>query len=166
MDSFDTYFGLHWIALPIYHCSHSQDEDDDDDEETKRQTWISPLSFQSCLPANITISQFLKALFWFGEAVPIKTARKNSGMSPKNFRSLYYYMRMLMTVKVQKLQLLMPKLGGPNRIVCIDETYFTQKKRNAAGFVGRIPEGNKTIVLGMTNFFWTLARKLGTFTCL
>ncbi len=35
----------------------------------------------------------------------------------------------------------------PNTAVCIDETWFTQKKRNISGFCGRLTRGHKTMVL-------------------
>ena len=34
------------------------------------------------------------------------------------------------------------KLGGPGRIVCIDETHITRKSRNRGGFQGRTTLGH------------------------
>ena len=40
------------------------------------------------------------------------------------------------------------KIGGPNVIVAVDETFITRKKRNKGGFFGHVTNGNKLIVLG------------------
>ena len=39
------------------------------------------------------------------------------------------------------------KLGGPGRIVCIDETHITRKSNNRGGFQGRTTLGHQTIVM-------------------
>ena len=41
------------------------------------------------------------------------------------------------------------QLGGQtDRVVVVDETFFTKKKKNTGGFVGRTTLGHKTIVMG------------------
>ena len=40
------------------------------------------------------------------------------------------------------------KIGGPGKIVCIDESHLTKAKRNKGGFQGRRTVGHKTIMMG------------------
>jgi hypothetical protein len=41
----------------------------------------------------------------------------------------------------------MTKIGGPGRIVCVDETHITRKKKSRSGFRGRATKGHQTIVI-------------------
>jgi transposase-like protein len=41
----------------------------------------------------------------------------------------------------------MTKIGGPGRIVCVDETHITHKKKSRSGFRGRTTKGHQTIVI-------------------
>ena len=63
-------------------------------------------------------------------------------------RKAVYTFRQMMAIWVKDKQS-GRLLGGPGRFVAIDETYITKKRRNAAGFVGRLTAGHKTAILGM-----------------
>ena len=53
------------------------------------------------------------------------------------------------------------QLGGQtDRVVVVDETFFTKKKKNTGGFVGRTTLGHKTIVMGFWSCSCLLAKPL------
>ena len=41
------------------------------------------------------------------------------------------------------------RVGGANKIICVDETFITKRKRNRAGFQGRRARGHTTVILGV-----------------
>ncbi len=57
----------------------------------------------------------------------------------------------------------MAKVGGRGKIVVINETYFTRKKRNAGGFCGRQTHGHKVIVLGIVELDLVIRKETGQF---
>ena len=99
------------------------------------RTWRQPGTLQVRLARNMSITEYLRALYWFLEPVPFATVLKQSGMSEKTYRRLCYQLRSIMFEKIQAMQDSLPLLGGRGRAVCIDETYFTKKKRSRGGFV-------------------------------
>ena len=44
------------------------------------------------------------------------------------------------------------KLGGPGRVVVVDETYLTSRKRNRGNFRGRPTLGHKTCIMGLVEW--------------
>ena len=97
----------------------------------------------------MSCTEYLKGVYWFLEPVPITTVLKHTGLSKHCYRLLAYYLRTMMFEEIQGLQSSLPLLGGPGKVVCIDETYFTKKKRSRGGFTGAVTIGHKTVVLGM-----------------
>ena len=75
----------------------------------------------------MSITQYVKGLYWFLEPVPQATVIKQAGMCPRTFRLLSYCLRTMMFEKMEAFQASAPMLGGEGRAVCIDETYFTKK---------------------------------------
>ena len=43
------------------------------------------------------------------------------------------------------------KLGGVGKAVCVDETFFTKKKRSEGGFSGSTTLGHQTMVMAALN---------------
>ena len=97
----------------------------------------------------MSITEYLRALYWFLEPVPFHTVIKQSRIAEKTYRQLCYQLRTMMFEKMQEVQGTLPLLGGRGKAVCIDETYFTKKKRCRGGWVGHVTLGHKTVVLGM-----------------
>ena len=56
------------------------------------------------------------------------------------------------------------KIGGRGKIVCIDETFITRKKRNRGGFRGRTTLGHQTIVMAGVELDgpWAGRKELGS----
>ena len=113
------------------------------------RTWRQDGTLQVRLARNMSITEYLRALYWFLEPVPFHTVIKQSGIAEKTYRQLCYQLRTMMFEKMQEVQGTLPLLGGRGKAVCIDETYFTKKKRCRGGWVGHVTLGHKTVVLGM-----------------
>ena len=60
--------------------------------------------------------------------------------------AVYHYLRDMVSAFMTKIY---PagKIGGPDKVVCIDETYITKKKKNRGGFRGRQSLGYKTCIM-------------------
>ena len=127
------------------HCSFQfpLDEPGSDESETRRRrkvcnkrlTWRQPLSFQAKLCRNLRPKEYLKSLYWFIDQVPLHVARKQAGVSEKQWRGLSYNLRKLMRDDIER-QGAGVKLGGRGKVVCVDETFFTKKRRTRGGFQG------------------------------
>ena len=116
---------------------------------SRNRTWRSAGTLHKLLPNTMTITQYVKGLYWFSEGISDKNARKQSGLSVKAWRKLSTEIRLLMFQDIENLQRTLPRLGGPGCFVAIDECYFTKRKQVKGGFQGRRTIGNKTCVLGM-----------------
>jgi transposase-like protein len=124
-------------------------------------TWRLPGTLAHNLPSNVKPVQLVKGIYWYMQEVPLKTVRAQCNLAEKSARALFYHLRMIMTARVFQLQGSLPMLGGPGRVVCIDETFFTKKKRAKGGFQGRYTVGHKTIVLGMTELYLDTRKETG-----
>ena len=116
---------------------------------SRNRTWRSAGTLHKLLPNTMTITQYVKGLYWFSEGISDKNARKQSGLSVKAWRKLSTEIRLLMFQDIENLQRTLPRLGGPGCFVATDECYFTKRKQVKGGFQGRRTIGNKTCVLGM-----------------
>ena len=94
-----------------------------------------------------TVQSFLRGLYWFAECAWHKVAAKQSKMTPKTYSRLVYALPciMKMTWDVEAAQ---PKLGGPGKIVAIDEI-FSPRKRSVVEGPGSSCQWTQQIVLGM-----------------
>ena len=90
----------------------------------------------------------MKSLYWFIDQVPLHVARKQAGVSEKQWRDLSYNLLKLMRDDIER-QGAGAKLGGRGKVVCVDETFFTKKRRTRGGFQGNPSAGTQTIILGM-----------------
>lgn len=143
------------------HCRRRVPREDVDDEDSeadssprdrmrmcnKRMTWRQNGSFQKDLPNTMKPINLLKGLYWFLEGTTTKTGRKQSQLTEKQWSLLSWKIRKTMFEDLNEGG--GEKLGGRGVAVCVDETFFTKKKKVRGGFTGRLTAGNKTIVLGM-----------------
>ena len=91
------------------------------------------------------MQSLVKVLYFFVQLAPLKQVRLQTGLSFRTVRDIFYTIRIMMLEKANMSQG-EGKLGGRGRVVCIDETYFTMRKRNRAGFVGQPTRGNVRVV--------------------
>ena len=129
----------------------ASEEDDEKAPKHKRcnykKSWRDHGDLPFYMPASMTPSQYLRTLYWFSSDAPQKQVLKETGLAEKTWAKIRDKIRDLLWLVIQQ-QFNRVQLGGPRRVVVIDETFFTKKKVNAGGFVGRRTMGNKTIVMG------------------
>ena len=101
-------------------------------------------------------------LYWFCSDAPQKQILKETGLADKAWAKIRTILRALLWLVIQQ-QFARVQLGGAGRVVVIDETFFTKKKTNAGGFVGRNTAGHKTIVMGFLEL--DLATRKATGAC-
>ena len=135
-------------------------KDDEEFEEVRsycncKKTWRTKGSFQHTLPCALSVEQLVKGLYWFAPNIPLTTVQKEIGLTLKSLRELYYQIRLVM------FSAALPKLGGLRRIVVVDETYFTRRKRCKGGLGGRVTWGMKVSLLGMVELDMNTRKETG-----
>ena len=160
-----SYCHLHCTAR-LQEVFPASEEDDEKAPTHKRcnykKTWRNQGDLSYYLPASMTPSQYLRTLYWFSSDAPQKQVLKETGLAEKTWAKIRNKIRDLLWLVIQQ-QFNRVQLGGPGRVVVIDETFFTRKKTNAGGFVGRSTMGNKTIVMGFLEL--DLATRKATGAC-
>jgi transposase-like protein len=78
---------------------------------------------------------------------PVNEASHETGVHRNTVGEVYHILRDTVTAYMQKITG-NRQIGGPGKIVCIDETHISKKKRNRGGFVGRWTRGNQTVFMG------------------
>ena len=132
-------------------------QDDEDDESAgssspkkkmcnKKLTWRRPGTLAHYCARTMGPDKYLRCLYWFSDDCPYRTARKHAKASPKVWGTFVHRVRSILWLVMSRGQ---DQLGGPGKIVAVDETWLTTKKRVRGGFRGRETAGTKTTVLGM-----------------
>ncbi|CAE7555937.1 unnamed protein product [Symbiodinium microadriaticum] len=160
-----SYCHLHCTAR-LQEVFPASEEDDEKAPTHKRcnykKTWRNQSDLPYFLPASMTPSQYLRTLYWFSSDAPQKQVLKETGLAETTWAKIRNKIRDLLWLVIQQ-QFNRVQLGGPGRVVVIDETFCTRKKTNAGGFVGRSTMGNKTIVMGFLEL--DLATRKATGAC-
>ena len=121
---------------------------------------MSP-AFAKDLPA-LSPSQ-LTHIFWhWSQMHSIEEAAFDTDVHEDTIATVYDWLRDSVTTYMQQVNA-NTKIGGPGRIVCLDETHITKKKRNKGGFPGRETLGHDTIIMGGVelNGVWTGRKQTG-----
>ena len=101
----------------------------------KKMTWRRPGTLPNYLGNNFKPAEYLASLYWFASDSSYKAARKQAGVSMKNWRGFATKIRGILRLSVARFS--SAQLGGDGRIVCVDETFLTKKStaRVASGAV-------------------------------
>lgn len=115
----------------------------------QKHAWRIPNTLPWELPCNMKTDEYLKSLYWSTQNVSSATAARNAGVKLRTYNELQTMLRHIYHWDVMQGWQDEGQLGGPGRVVCVDETYWTRKKHQKSGFMGRRTAGNKTIMIGM-----------------
>ena len=148
---------LHCTARSTVEPTQRDEENSGDEASSgKRQkmcnrklTWRRPGTLPYYCARTMSPDVYLKCLYWFSDDCPYKTGRRHAGASSKIWSKFVFRARSILWLVVSKLQDGQGQMGGPGKIVAVDETWLTTKKRTRGGFRGRETAGTKTSVLGM-----------------
>ena len=98
-------------------------------------------------PNSVQPRAFLRLLFWFAQRLTMDQVREYTGLPTKTCATSVHLLRQILT-KIVMEESSGERMGGPGKVVQVDETYFTKPKRNRAGFGGRTTKGHEIKVLG------------------
>ena len=154
------------------HCTAKLDYpvSDEEAEEEKapvykrcnyRKSWRDHGFFHFYLPCSLTPSKYLRALYWFCSDAPQKQILKETGLKVKVWVKIRNVLRSLLWLVMQTHAGRVQLGGQTDRVVVVDETFFTRKKKNTGGFVGRTTLGHKTIVMGFLELQLSIRKATG-----
>ena len=78
---------------------------------------------------------------------PNKTCKKEANVTQAMWSKAVARLRSILWLRLCKDS--EQPLGGPGKVVCIDEAFICKKRRSRGGFQGRSTSGTKQIILGM-----------------
>ena len=90
--------------------------------------------------------QTVELMYQWSQLHSVEEAAHETGINPNTVGDFYHVCRETTTEFLEKATR-NEKIGGAGRIVCIDETHVTKKKRNRGGFQGRSTLGHETILM-------------------
>jgi hypothetical protein len=90
--------------------------------------------------------QTVELMYQWSQMHSVEEAAHETGINPNTVGDFYHVCRETTTEFLEKATR-NEKIGGAGRIVCIDETHVTKKKRNRGGFQGRSTLGHETILM-------------------
>ena len=111
---------------------------------TKR-TWHSYCPLAKRLPKMLP-GLLLQVLYHFAQRCSIEIASFETDLHRNTVAAYYDALRLLVVQFMEQLSANF-KLGGSGRVVCLDETHITRKKRTKSGWGGRTTGGQQTILL-------------------
>jgi transposase-like protein len=129
--------------------------DGDREEGVMRQcggstTWRTSNSFMTRIPNSVNPQGLCRTIYWFRQKCPAEQLTQYSGLCEKTCRKVVNELRRTLTNFMLK-ETQDTQLGAlPGTAVCLDETFFTNKKRNRGGFQGRSTQGTQTIIFAGT----------------
>ena len=125
-------------------------------EEDEEQSFIQcggyqsyrAAGFPSLIPNSVGPGQLVRLIWWFSQRTPIEQASVYSGCRKKTTSKVFFQIRSKINEEMFKI-CTDENLGGPGKVVCVDETFLTKKKKSKAR-MGRVTAPNQTIIFGGT----------------
>ena len=155
------------------HCTAKLDAafrlEDEDDEEADlkapvhkrcnyKKSWRDHGFLPYYLPPSVTPRDYLRALYWFCSDAPQKQILKETGLKIKIWNQIRSRVRDLLWLVLQEHAGRVP-LGGPGRVVLIDETFFTKKKTTKVVSLGEPHKAIKPLSWGSWSWIWLRVRR-------
>ena len=131
---------LHCTARSTVEPTQRDEENSGDEASSgKRQkmcnrklTWRRPGTLPYFCARTMSPDVYLKCLYWFSDDCPYKTGRRHAGASSKIWSKFVFRVRSILWLVVSKLQDGQGQMGGPGKIVAVDETWLTTKNAHVA----------------------------------
>ena len=135
-------------TMPYFWCLGSVFDPETDRQKrcSKKTRWYESSSLLMTLP-TLRPEVLLQVLYYFAQKTPIEKVVHEVGLSPSTVASVYNGLRGAIVDHLGKVEP-QTRLGGPDSVVCVDETYVTRRKTNRGGFQGRKTKGHRTIIMG------------------
>ncbi len=102
-----------------------------------KRTWRAYDGISHLFPNVMQPPLFLRFLFWFSQRIPMEQLRTYTGLKDKSASAACSVLRHILTNHVLDVFAGVKFGDRPNTALCINETWFTQKKRDISGFCGR-----------------------------
>ena len=96
---------------------------------------------------KIQPADLVKVLWNFSQMLPIEYSVWETGVSKDSVGWIYYMLRDTLGAYMAKIGA-DRKMGGPGRVVCLDETFFCKRPKNKGGFKGKPRLSHQTIMMG------------------
>ena len=103
------------------------------------RSWRAYNEFAYLFPNNFQPATLLRFIYWYAQKLPLDSLREHTGLKAKSIGHAASVMRQILTKAVLKTTS-SEMLGGPGRVVCVDELFWTKAKRNKGG----LPENRRT----------------------
>ena len=99
-----------------------------------KKTWRHFSEFLQHIPNNVGPRTLCKLLFWFSQRCPLEQLMEYTSLKKKSCSKCCGVIRKALARYMLKLSDSELLGDHPKTVVCIDETYFTKKKRTRSGF--------------------------------
>ena len=127
---------LHCVA-PMILVPDSEDEEEGQMKKlcNRKMTWRQRGTLPYALCRTMRPDQYVALLYWFASDAPYKTCKKEANVTQAMWSKAVARLRSILWLRLCKDS--EQPLGGPGKVVCIDETFICKKKRSRGGFQGR-----------------------------
>ena len=113
----------------------------------KKLAWHGDAEFGQQMP-RLAPTELLQLVWHWGMEHSRAETAFETGISPTTITNAFHFFSDTVCSFMMKLTDATQKIGGLGRIVCLDSTRMTKKKKNKGGFQGRVTAGQELIIYG------------------